>query len=173
MKILKTYKEIVNESRVDHLTYDQRVWCKVKFNYDYNVDSSGKIEPSDSSDIRIMGNRFDSFPVSFANIPGTFAITDSDNESLEGSPEEIGGSYSIRNCPRLESLKGISKQIGGNINITDCPNLKSLDGVPLDFPEDKILFFPIEPSNYDELIYNWKNGITLDDQDRFKSDWEI
>jgi len=176
MKILKTYKEIVNESNsLTELSLDQWLWCTNQFGSAFDVDDSGKVYSLTSNNITVSPST-EKFPVNFANISGDFTLQMAQNiSSLEGSPEEIGGSYTISSCPKLESLKGISKNISGSIIIENCPNLKSLDGIPLDFPEENILFFRPYPYNYnhDKLIYNWKNGITLDDINTFEKDWEI
>jgi hypothetical protein len=100
-------------------------------------------------------------------------ISNSNILTLEGGPDRVNGNYEIYNCENLTSLKGIATEIRGRVCILQCYNLKSLDGLPKDFPEDRIVFLVYKPDNYDTLISNLRNGITLDDLNTFEKDWEI
>ena len=178
MKILKTYKEIVNESNSltessnDLLTPFQQKWCHEYIKTNHTISTSGKVKAS--GPLRIFnGGDITHFPVRFEPTPCDFMVNCLSILTLEGGPDQVNGDYRIYFCENLTSLKGIATEIGGKVYILDCPNLKSLDGLPKDFPEDRIVFLVYKPDNYDTLISNLRNGITLDDLNTFEKDWEI
>lgn len=57
--------------------------------------------------------------------PGKIVI-----KSLQGCPEEIGGSFDCHKCENLTSLEGAPKKVGVHFMCYYCKNLKSLKGAP-------------------------------------------
>lgn len=51
-------------------------------------------------------------------------------ESLEGCPEEVGGSFYCYDCPKLKSLEGCPKEVGIDFSCSGCPKLESLENSP-------------------------------------------
>jgi hypothetical protein len=101
----------------------------------------------------------------------SFIVSDNRNLiDLEGSPREVG-TYKCMYNTNLKSTRGISKKINHKIALYICPSLSSLDGIPKDF--DRPISAERCKLSEEELIYNWKNDISGDEIDQFKSDWEI
>jgi hypothetical protein len=181
MKIIKTYKELTEslnkEDQVEISVDDKVQWCidYLYSWYSYKILDSDELSEitSDHGTMHIKGSHLPHFPVKFANIDGSFKVNSCKNIDLVGSPDEVGDDYILWDLPYVETLNGISKNIGGELFINNCPNLKSLDGLPLDFPEERIRLVAYSRERANELIYNWKNGITPDELENFKSDWEI
>ena len=92
-----------------------------------------------------------------------------DLESLEGCPQEVDnlGLFEAKN---LKTLNGVSI-VNDRLNVSHCTSLYSLG--TLDINSTCTISAKQCALSEDELIFNWKNGITSDDIDRFKSDWEI
>ena len=69
------------------------------------------------------------FPFKFGKCIGRFDCSFlSDLVSLEGAPEEVGKTFTCRNCRSLTSLEGAPKKVGGRFNCSYCKNLTSLKG---------------------------------------------
>ena len=50
--------------------------------------------------------------------------------TLEGAPQEVGGSFNCYGCTSLTSLEGAPQEVGGDFYCYWCENLTSLDGCP-------------------------------------------
>jgi len=90
-------------------------------------------------------------------------------ESLEGCPDEVDRLV-LYDSTKLKTLKGVSI-VHDHISVNECTSLYSLDSLDIDSTCN--IAAKHCALSEDELIFNWKNGITSADIDRFKSDWEI
>jgi hypothetical protein len=90
-------------------------------------------------------------------------------ESLDGCPEDVDRLILYYNA-NLKTLKGVSI-VNDHISVNMCTSLYSLDS--LDINSQCNISAKQCALSEEELIYNWKNNLTSDDIERFKSDWEI
>jgi hypothetical protein len=121
-------------------------------------ESTGKIDVS--LHFSSNGNKLGFRGVKFGEVYGDFMIGDLGLTSLEGSPEKVGGSFTIHSNSKLTSLKGGPLEVGRNFSCMES-DLFSLEGSPLkvgnDFyirPEPASLFgAPLEISGKFSLGY--------------------
>lgn len=104
-------------------------WFEENFDGDYVLQIKGK-------DVRVFGwleakHTFKKFTnaFNFRYIDGNMWLDNSEIESLENGPEEIGGALYCNNCEKLISLKGCPKIINNDFSIRKCKKLK-LDYFP-------------------------------------------
>ena len=63
-------------------------------------------------------------------VGGSFYCSNTKITSLKGAPEKVGGDFNCSDCELLESLEGAPNTIGGSFNCSDCELLESLEGTP-------------------------------------------
>ena len=88
----------------------------------------------------------------WTKVKGSFDCSWNTNlETLEGGPEEVGGDFNCGRCERLVTLEGAPKTIGGSFECDWCKSLLSLKGVPKKIPGDF-------NCNYCESLRTLKDG---------------
>ena len=166
MKFIKDRNRIVNESR--EISQEDLDWVYNHVSFGY-INDNGEIDAA-GYDIQLKNQEdITHFPIKFADCR-FFEVSDCTNlKSLHNSPDKVY-TFSASRCKSLVDLKGISKLIIRNLYISGCTNLRSFEGlteighninaVGCAYPE-KV------------LISCWKKGITPDELENFKQDWEI
>ena len=129
MKLIKPYNTVINEAsnNMHLLTDDQLLWCRRHVIGSFGVNEDGEIYSPDGI-ISIINdpNRFD---VKFADCRRFSCHHNANLVSLEGSPKNISGSFSIDGCTKLRSLIGGPSKVDMHYSVYRC-DLISLEGAP-------------------------------------------
>jgi hypothetical protein len=167
MKFIKYRNRILNESR--EISQEDLDWVDMHVRGG-SINEDGEIVTTDGSVNLMRKANITHFPVKFADC-AQFSISDCPNlESLHNSPNRVRTSFFAGRCNSLVDLKGISKYIGKDLFLDSCAKLRSFEGLE----EVKGVIMAtgcVYPENV--LISCWEKGITPDELENFKSDWEI
>ena len=92
---------------------------------DLVVDCNGSVNVKNKSITSLTNGLF-----RWGNVDRDFYCSCCNITTLEGSPEEVGGNFSCRQCDSLVNLKGSPESVGRDFYCRGCENLKSLEGAP-------------------------------------------
>jgi hypothetical protein len=166
MKFIKDRNKIVNES--NEISKKDRSWVS-RYVVGGYINEDGEIETLNGIVNLKNNSTITHFPIKFANCI-EFNISFCENlKNLYNSPDVVRH-FAASNCRSLIDLKGISKDILEVLRLSFSTNIRSFDGLsklpPIVSALD--LAYPKEV-----LISCWEKGITPDELENFKSDWEI
>ncbi len=165
-----TYSEFLNEGMdpSKFLTQEQIDWCDKHIKGEWGVNAKGEVTVPMNVEFKDVS--FESFPVQFAPVKGTFDCSSCPNlTSLKGAPSHVGANFNCDGCPKLTSLEGAPSHVDGYFSCSECPSLTSLEGAPSHVGGN---FWcsscPELPDSFDEIIedYNqeridWKQAHKL------------
>lgn len=99
----------------------------------YEVSSKGDIIISCSNNHTGLTNGL----FIWTKVKGDFDCSWNTNlETLEGGPKEVGGNFDCSRCTNLTTLEGAPKKIGGDFECIWCKSLSSLKGAPKKIPRE-------------------------------------
>jgi hypothetical protein len=132
---MKTIKEYLNEGLIRRQAgMDMRTkieaWLKKYDIRNYIINDDLTIDVNE--DVNLIRYPEEKLPeyIRFRKVREDFSISKSPElDSLEGCPEEVGGSFWCNGCPKLKSLERCPKKVGSCFYCFKCGERFTEDGV--------------------------------------------
>ena len=94
---------------------DEHKITNYNINDDFTIDVKGTVHLNEYPEKELPDY------IQFRKVKDFFYIYECPNlESLEGCPQEVGGSFYCNDCPNLKSLKGCPQKVGSSFYCWDC-----------------------------------------------------
>ena len=94
-------------------------WCEEMGIENYTINSQGEIDVD--GDVWLNRRDFKELPYKFGKVNYYFSLAHNKNLiSLKNCPDEVGGSFDVDGCTKLDSLEGCPKKVGGYFWCRDC-----------------------------------------------------
>ena len=101
------------------LKSDIEAWCDEMGIENYTINSKGEIDVDGG--VNLDGRDIKELPYKFGRVNYYFSLAHNKNLiSLKNCPDEVGGSFDVDGCTKLDSLEGCPKKVGGYFWCGDC-----------------------------------------------------